>query len=327
MFTTVIKKLSFSLERYFKLNRCCKILLKPNAFKYIIATLACIGFITNSPILFGYSLISDKIKGRTLYFMHLNNFGEQQSFGVLMVIDAVVIDVLVFVCVLFINWLLVLSIREHSKRMQRSFGRRSRNDRSSAAVSDAAASTNAECFVEDIDEESSSNVIITYMNNDDCELNNNESTEHYQQPQQLDQDPEQLEQLDPLERPVEIQLDQSTRESARTRKKIEIQSSIQSTSKMIQITSVVYLFGHLLYSVAGILVQLQYFETFANVIFRLLGHDITIDFVSSLSCLFLYISFGANFFVYCFFNELFYSLICEKIRLLVGGDRFVLLEI
>jgi hypothetical protein len=263
-----------------------------------------IGFLTNMPILFGYDLISDKIRGRTFYFMQLNQFGDQSSFGVLMVLDAIVIDVIIFICVLFINGLLVVSIRDHSRKLYTAFGRRSRNNRYNGA-------DGGEGFVEDIDqEESSSNVVITYINNND---NNGAAAAGGNSEQQQDG-------------PVEIQLDQSSGESSKIKKRIEVQTSIKSTSKMIQMTSLVYLFGHLLYSLAGILVQLRYFESYANYTLQLLGRDITIDFVSSLLCLFLYISFGANFLVYCFFNELFYSLLSDKMRILFGGHRFILLD-
>jgi hypothetical protein len=253
-----------------------------------------IGFFTNLPILFGYDLIADKIRGRTFYFMQLNDFGDQFSFGVLMMLDAIVIDVIIFICVLLINGLLIFSIRDHSRKLYMAFGRRSRNNRYNI--------TDGEGYVEDNDEESYSNVVVTYVNN--MSQANTESNQDV---------------------PVEIQLDQSNHDSNKIKKRIEVKTSIQSTSKMIQMTSLVFLFGHLLYSVAGILVQLQYFEEFASYTLEILGRDITTDFISSISCLFLYISFGANFFVYCFFNELFYSLLCDKLRILLGGHRFVLL--
>jgi hypothetical protein len=73
-----------------------------------------------------------------------------------------------------------------------------------------------------------------------------------------------------------------------------------SLSKMIQLYCLVFIFGHVLFTVTGLLIQTQYISS------RMLSlRRETLDLLVSLSLLFLYLSFSGNFLVYYQYNSLF----------------------
>jgi hypothetical protein len=88
---------------------------------------------------------------------------------------------------------------------------------------------------------------------------------------------------------------------------------------MIQLYCLVFMFGHVLFSITGLLIQTQHFSSkhnFSNekhphLLFPLRRE--TLDLLVSLSLLFLYLSFSGNFLVYYQYNSLF--------RVVLTGDE------
>jgi hypothetical protein len=292
-------KVCLSFERYSRLNRKCFIFLSPSYFKYIILSIVLCSFVLNLYVLYGLKLMNAKLMLENGYFVILNWFGYETMFGFFMIVNLIAWDYAIFLCQFIVNIFLILSIRSYSQKLNNTFGRKKRN----ATNGMSSESQNNYSFVDEVEEdEVSSNIIITYMNNEFSNASTITTADAPSTP-----------------RPVEIEIEMTLDNLSKKKKKLQVQHSIQNTSKMIQMTCFVFLGGHLMYSVMNVLVQVNYLDLERANPFDSTPH---VRFLCLLAYLILHFSLGANFVVFLMFNDFFYSLLSEKIKSIFLSKRF-----
>jgi hypothetical protein len=93
-----------------------------------------------------------------------------------------------------------------------------------------------------------------------------------------------------------------------------VEAHKHSLSKMIVIMSISFIFGHFLFTVCGISLQIMYFNYYGFYLNIYYEKFVSIKFFMALSNIMYYISISSNIFIYLYYSQLFKSIFMKLMK-------------
>ena len=302
-----LTKIGFSLERIFKLKSICQIYRKKSSFKYIITMIIVVSMLANSPVLFGYSFYSDTFMKQSYYIMILNDFGRSSAFGIMMVVNAVFVDFGVFLAVVVINLVLLKLIRNNSRKLTEMLNNPNvinpdNNGQDYKNINKGVYFESNGSVYDDESEDEKEHYIIL----DPVSISNLTKIAD-------DKSNAKMSELEPSKTANDL-ITNAIDEKEKSASKNKVTKAKLNLTSMIQSNNLIYIFGHLLFSISSIFVQIRYFFHFGNYMNVCFECFYWINLMIILSYMMLYASFGCNFFIYYYQNSKFYSIFKNRMK-------------
>lgn len=269
------------------MKKIAKWYVRKTSFKWIISLLVIISAGVNSPKLIFYNLYNNTWQKSNALTLILSDQGNQTVKGPLLIISTILIELIPYITVIVLNIILLYAIKDHLKTLK--------------AIEDASNDEEAEklpngcrmrrkrihfdIYDEDDSEEETAVDIVVIVN---------------------------IESDSGIEGET-IKKDEASEVKMEKKEAVDMRTDIEITrfslTKMLQLSYIVYILGHSLFVFSSIFVQIKFFFYYGPLMNLFKDHFLVINLVIAVSYWFLYISFGANFFVYFAFNGLFRKMI------------------
>jgi hypothetical protein len=304
-------KIALSLDRIFRLSKMCKWYVKKTSFKWILAALVVFSAGINSPKLIFSDLYSNSWQKSNILTLTLNPEGSESKIkGPLLIISTILIEIIPYIAVLALNVVLLSAVKDHLKSLVKI---EDASGLDADGVSMGGGGNEGQTIIvprtinrmkqkrvhfdiydeDDSDEETADVVVIANIESDSA----------------IDG----MSQASSKEDSMEVTMEKKEKkENIDQRTDIEITRF--SLTKMLQLSYIVYILGHSLFVFSSIFIQVKYFFNFGPLMNVFKQHMLVINLIIAISYLFLYISFGANFFVYFAFNGLFRKMLSKTTK-------------
>jgi hypothetical protein len=305
-------KIALLLERIFKLKKCCKWFTNKKSFKFVMSLIIIISFLLNSPLIYGFSLFSNAWSKHTYFLLTLNKNGINHTLGVIFIINAILVDIGVFILVIVMSVILLIVIKLHKKKLGKmELEGKNSNKRIGFEIVD-----NDD---DDDDDEDDENEEETSSDGKSIEIVYNNPAFVITSSEQFDDNFTKFNErtnqnhLSSSEPKASINnLTNKTKKNTKNNVKSDVEKTKCQLSKMIQMTCLFYIFGHILFSICELMIQIKYFFYYGPMMNIPRENYPFINFLIALSYLFLYLSFSLNFLAYYKFDVLFGLILCNK---------------
>lgn len=280
-------KLILALDRIFRLKRKCKWFVKKHSFKWIIGSIIVLSSLLNCPKLIFSELYT--LESQKYNFLNLNvtTVGNGKIKGPLLITSTAMLEIVPFITIIVLNVILIVIVRNLLKKFLKLEESSTYEDDSAGHEITKRKKISFNVYDDDESDDEDTVEIVVIANID------NENTIE----------------SEPKSEQMEVTMEKKEKDVSN---QAEIEITRFSLTKMLFIMLLVYILGHILFVICSIFIQVKYFFYFEPIVNLLQKNSMLIEMIISIAYLFLYTSFGANFFVYFTFNGLFRRLVSKR---------------
>lgn len=339
-------KIALSLDRIFRLKKVAKFFVRKTSFKWIMSIIVVFSAAVNSPKLMFYNLYSNTWQRNNFLTVTLTTDGNKTVTGPLLIISTILIELIPYIIVVVLNIVLLVAVKEHLVKLKSMEEMSEESVVEGECTPEKLPSTpgtpgtpttpttptnmlkkkriHFDIYDQDDSDEDTDEVVIPNLESDstidvrkkkkkkekkikskskeaEAEEGNAKSEANSEANGEDEEDDDDDESSDD-EKPEKLEpMDMRT----------DIEITRFSLTKMLQLSYIVYILGHSLFVFTSIFVQIKYFFYYGPLMNVFQKNLLVINLLIALSYWFLYISFGANFFVYFAFNSLFRKIITK----------------
>lgn len=296
-------KIAMTFDRIFRLKKVCKFYTKKSAFGWIIFIIVAFSVGANVPKIVFHDLITYEWQHSSFLIFTLTYAGKQKSAGLMVVITSILLEFVPIIMVIILSIVMIVVVKHHLKKLKtiEDMSAEDELEAEKVAIENGGVDVkvpigepttkpvrkriNFDIYDEDDSEDESEMDVVVIAN-----IENDSIIE-----------PEKKSNSDETSEGMDVKMkrrDSVKSETDRT----DIDVTRYLLTKMININCLVYILGHLFFAFCSVFIQVKYFFYYGPLMNMYKDAYPLLNLLIAISYILLYVSFGANFFIYFAFN-------------------------